>query len=130
MITAMLVATALAGAAPRQDALAVTFPDQANPNYYHVMSCRGRVLERTRVRVDRDGSPVPKSGRVVFRCNGPMTTTIERIPFEPKYFRDTDWSWSFQTEDGRELIGGVGAKLMPPAAQGLAFYVREGYLEP
>lgn len=130
MIATILVATALAGAVPHQDALAVMFPDVANPNYYHVMSCRGHVLERTRIKIDRRGAPAPKSGRIVFRCDGPMTTTIERIPLEPGYFRDSDWTWSFEAADGRELIGGVGAKLMRPAAQGLHFYVREGYVEP
>lgn len=132
MIAALLLETAMAaaGAAPEPNALVVMFPDQINPNYYNVMSCHGKLREHTRVRAGKDGAPVPKSGRVVFRCDGPLDTYIERIPYEPTYFQDTDWTWSFEGPDGRELLGGVGAKLMNPVAQGLHFYVREGYAEP
>lgn len=130
MIPSLLVALALSGTARPQNALSVMFPDQSNPNYYNVMSCRGAVRQRTRFRVAKDGSPLSKNGAVVFRCEGPMTTRIERIPFEPGYFHDTDWAWTFETTDGKEVMSGYGAKVMTPPEKGLRFYVREGYLDP
>ena len=130
MIATLLVASALAGAVPRQHALAVMFPDRDNPDYYHVMSCRGKVVEQTPLRLARNGVPSPAVGRVVFRCNGPLDTYIKRAALEPAYFHDTDWAWSFESSDGRELLSGVGAKLMRPVAQGLHLYVREGYADP
>ena len=131
MIPSLLLLTFAAGTAvPQPATLSVMFPDVSNPNFYNVMSCRGAVKQRTRFRVGKDGVPTPKNGKVVFRCDGPMTTHIQRIPFEPLYLRDTDWAWSFETVDGREVLAGYGAKVMTPVREGLSFYVREGYLEP
>ena len=131
MISSVFVVLALAVTArPQSLALSVMFPDQANPNYYNVMTCRGTVRQRTRFRMGRDGAPSTKNGSVVFRCDGPMTTQIQRIPFEPGYFHDTDWAWKFEDGDGREVLSGFGAKVMTPAQNGLRFYVREGYLDP
>jgi hypothetical protein len=130
MIPSLLFALALGATDSPPSALSVTFPDLANPNFYHVMSCRGGVRQRTRFRLGRDGAPSPKSGTIVFRCDGPMTTQIQRIPFEPGYFHDTDWAWKFETVDGKEMLAGSGAKVMTPPVPGLRLYVREGYLEP
>lgn len=130
VITSAFVAFALAATTGAPVALSVTFPDQVNPNFYNVMSCRGAVRQRTRFRVDKKGSPLTKNGSVVFRCDGPMTTQIHRIPFEPDYFHDTEWSFAFETADGQQVLTGYGAKVMTPPEQGLRFYVREGYLEP
>jgi len=130
MIPSMLAAFALAAGSGADDTLTVTFPDQGNPNFYHVMSCRGAMRMHAPLRVARDGAPVPKKGRVVYRCDGPMTTTIERIPFEPLHYRDTDWSWAFESADGKTLLAGEGAKLMRAPSRGLRLYVREGYRDP
>ena len=130
MITSMLLAVAMASGGSAPSALTVMFPDQSNPNFYNVMACRGSVKERTRVRLAKDGSPMPKNGRVLFHCDGPMTTRIQRIPFEPKYSRDTAWAWSFEDNEGKQVMAGYGAKLMMPPADGLSFYVREGYQDP
>ena len=131
MISSVFVVLALAVTArPQSLALSVMFPDQANPNYYNVMTCRGAVRQRTRFRMGKDGAPSTKNGSVVFRCDGPMTTQIQRIPFEPGYFHDTDWAWKFEDGDGHEVLSGYGAKVMTPAQDGLHFYVREGYLDP
>jgi len=131
MISSVLVALALAASTrPQAAALSVMFPDQANPNYYSVMTCRGAVRQRTRFRMGKNGAPSTKNGIVVFRCEGPMTTQIQRIPFEPGYFHDTDWAWKFEDGDGHEVLSGYGAKVMAPPQNGLRFYVREGYLDP
>ena len=85
----------------------------------------------TRLRIGKDGRPVPGSGSIAVRCDGPMTTTIEHNPLEPEYFRDTDWSWSFEGVGGRAVMAGSGAKVMRPVARReLRLYVREGYLDP
>ncbi len=130
MNSSMLVALALVAGSDMNGALVVTFPDQGNPNFYHVMSCRGSMRTHTAVHTGRDGTPVSKKGRVIYRCDGPMTTTIERIPFEPPHLRDTDWSWSFESADGQPLLSGDGAKLMRTPARGVRLYVREGYRDP
>lgn len=130
MFPTLLAAFALAAGSGTNDTLAVTFPDQGNPNYYHVMSCHGAWHTGASVHIGRDGVPTPKKGRVVYRCDGPLTTTIERIPFEPPHFRDTAWSWSFESADGKVLLAGAGAKLMRMPARGLRLYVREGYRDP
>ena len=131
MIPPMLVALAMAAAPAPRPALTVVFPDKANPSFYHAMSCRGEVTRRTRLRIGKDGRPVPGSGRIAVRCDGPMTTTIEHNPLEPEYFRDTDWSWSFEGVGGRAVMAGSGAKVMRPVARReLRLYVREGYLDP
>ncbi|MFC4819653.1 hypothetical protein [Dokdonella ginsengisoli] len=130
MIPPLLAALGLATAGAPPPALSVTFPDRTNPNYYNVMTCRGALVRRTRLRVGRDGAPATKNGEVVFRCDGPMTTHVERIEREPTHYRDTDWAWRFESADGREILSGYGAKMLSPPRQGLGFYVREGYLDP
>lgn len=130
MIVPLLAAFGFAAAAPPQAALSVTFPDRTNPNYYNVMSCRGALVKRTRLRLGKDGAPATKNGSVVFRCDGPLTTHVERIELEPAHYRDTDWAWRFENAEGAEILSGYGAKLLSPPRQGLGFYVREGYLEP
>ena len=130
MIPTLLLALAAQAATSKPAALSVMFPDVSNPNFYNVMSCRGAIRQRTPIRLAKDGTPLPKNGKVVFRCEGPMTTQIQRIPFEPAYLHDTDWAWSFETADGKEVLAGYGAKVMTPVQEGLRFYVREGYLEP
>ena len=129
MIPSLLAALGLAAGAP-PPALSVTFPDRSNPNYYNVMSCRGALVRRTRLRIGKDGTPATKNGEVVFRCDGPMTTRVERIEREPAHYRDTDWAWRFEDADGHEILSGYGAKMLSPPRQGLGFYVREGYLDP
>ena len=118
MIAPLLAALGLAAGAPAP-ALSVMFPDRDNPNYYYVMSCRGALVERTRLRPGRGGVPKGRTGRVVFRCDGPMTTHVRRSEVEPPHDRGTDWAWRFENDSGVEILSGHGAERTPSTRRGL-----------